>query len=142
LGAAARGEYVSILCKDGVTRKYQMTEYSKLVAHTQTSMAANEGALNMAQVAGIDLVQWSVHDSPCDECLLLQGEVFSISGDSPDFPTLTDEETPPIHPHCGHRLLPVSDEWLREEGQYDTLSEFSNSNSTVNTADEYAELLA
>lgn len=139
--AAANGKYVGIMCRDGVYRQYDLTSYSELVANTATRMAATEGSINATMEAGGDLVQISVHSGACEECLDLQGEVFSLTGATEGWPILTDEERPPIHPNCEHVLVGVDEDFLEARGQTDALQEFSNSDEVVDNIDEYEEML-
>lgn len=59
---------------------------------------------NLAEELDIDLVQVSVHSTDCVECQQFQGKVFSLSGDSNEFPRLLG--TPPFCKKCRHTLLP------------------------------------
>jgi hypothetical protein len=45
---------------------------------------------------GGDLVQLTMVDDPCPECLRVQGKLFSITGHTPGFPKLTKDVIPPI----------------------------------------------
>lgn len=138
LRQTADGQYISILCKDGKVRRYSLRAYSETVARTSTRMAQTEGTLRSAQELNIDLVQISVHANPClTMCAPVQGKVYSISGQSRDFPALTAEVRPPIHPRCRHVLLPAPEAFLRAKGVYDTLRDFSN-DASASVADAYA----
>ena len=67
-----------------------------------------------------DLVQWSEHGTICDICKEFEGNVYSISGTSLNYPML--EEVPPAHPHCEHVLLATSEEGIaleKERGESD-----------------------
>ena len=88
-------------------------------------MASAEATLRTAMDTGMDLVQISVHAGACAMCVPVQGQVYSISGQTPGFPVLTPEVRTPLHPWCGHRMLPVSPEILRAEGTYEALQKFS-----------------
>lgn len=101
-------------------RNFAIDTYAELVARTQLREAQTEATKAMCDEYDCDLVVFSSHNQPCDECAELEGQVFSISGDNPDWPELTDETTPPIHPNCEHSISPTSDiarEVNREYGE-------------------------
>jgi hypothetical protein len=89
-------------------RMYQADKYSELVARTRTREAQTTAALDTVQSFGEDLVQWSHHNhepsSDEDVCGLYEGRIFSISGTSEKYDTLTVK--PPAHPNCTHVLTP------------------------------------
>lgn len=93
-------------------RNYNLKAYAELVARTRMREAQTEATKELCKEFDNDLVQFSKHDSPCEVCAPLEGQVFSISGDDPKYPALTDEETPPIHPCCGHNINPTSENAL------------------------------
>ncbi len=126
LDRVAKGQLIEIRCRDGVTRHYNIDYYAKMVAKSSRSIAAAEATLRTAVNAGMDLVQISVHAGACPMCVPVQGVVYSITGNTPGFPVLTPEARTPIHPWCGHRMLPVSPEILKAEGSLENLSKFSN----------------
>jgi hypothetical protein len=141
LRATAEGRWISIRGRDGVTRRYGLRAYSRLVARTATRMAHSEGVLQTARQFGVDLVQVSVHAGSCPRCLPFQGKVFSVSGANVDFPALTDENRPPIHPNCAHVLLPAPEEVLRQRGLYEGLAEWSRHGKPVESLPAYHDLL-
>ena len=89
-------------------RAYNLNSYLELIARTQLIDVYTQSTLETCKQYGDDLVQFSHHDEPCEICADLEGQIFSISGDSEKFPQLTDDETPPVHPNCEHNLNPVS----------------------------------
>lgn len=93
-------------------RDYDIRSYAELVAQTRMRESQTEATKELCKEFENDLVQFSKHDNPCDDCAKLEGEVFSISGDSSDHPALTDDETPPIHCRCEHNLNPTSENAL------------------------------
>ena len=108
LRQTAAGRHISIVCRDGKTRRYNLRDYSETIARTSTRMAQTEGTLVSAQQLGVTLVQWSVHANPClAVCAPLQGKIFAI-GTHPDFPTLTDASRPPGHPKCVPPGTPIT----------------------------------
>jgi hypothetical protein len=142
LEATARGEYIGITCRDGKFRRYNLKSYSETVAQTATRQAASEGAIASTVAVGGDLVQISVHSGACPECEAIQGNVYSLTGETEGFPILADEDDPPIHPHCEHVLIGVDADFLRERGAYENLQAFSsNPDRTVASVGEYQAVL-
>lgn len=95
-------------------RNYSPRKYAELVARTRTREATTAGAKNACLEYGQDLVKVSTHAHPqIDPCSEHQGKVYSISGNDPDFPQLTDE--PPFHPNCGHVIVPYVKESYTDE---------------------------
>jgi hypothetical protein len=91
----ADGNYIQI-----GNRMYNVRAYSELVARTWMIEASTEAVKQMCSEYGNDLVVFSTHDNPCEECAALEGQIFSISGDDPEYPALTSDVEPPIHPNC------------------------------------------
>lgn len=94
-------------------RNYNLKDYAELVARTRMRESQSEATKELAQQFDNDLVQFSKHDSPCEVCGPLEGQVFSISGSDSEYPELTDDVTPPIHPRCEHNINPTSANALR-----------------------------
>jgi len=104
-----------IIEKDGITslvardgKRLNLDAYSRMVARTEISNAANQGVLNRAAQFGVDIVQVSQHAgvrAGDDACLDNQGKIFSISGNSSEYPKLEASNTPPYHPNCLHVLI-------------------------------------
>lgn len=93
-------------------RNYTLEYYAEMVARTRLRQAQSEATKVMCDEYETDLVEFSTHSQPCEECAELQGQVFSISGNDPDYPPLTDDVTPPIHPNCEHSISPTSREGI------------------------------
>lgn len=142
LQQTAEGQFISILCKDGKVRRYNLRSYSETVARSSSRMAQTEGTLTSCQQLGIDLVQISVHAGACPAvCAPIQGKVYSISGQSPDFPALSTVGRAPYHPKCRHVMLPAPEAFLHRRGIYDTLRDFSVGEEQVADAYAYRDLL-
>lgn len=122
------------------SKTYTPEKYAELVVRTRTREAVTQGAISGATQYGIDLFRVSVHDNPCPICQSFQGKIYSLSGDTPDFPVL--DRRPPFHPHCKHTLTPVVESILRRRNQYDLLSEFSKSDRSVEDGTTYDQLIA
>jgi len=86
--------------------------YAELVARTRMREAQTEATKELCKEFANDLVQFSKHDNPCEECAKYEGEVYSISGDSNEYDQLPEEAEPPVHPNCEHNLNPTSESVL------------------------------
>ena len=91
-------------------RNYGIRDYTEMVARTELAEAQTDYTKAECAEHGADLVIFSSHAEACAECAEWEGQVFSLSGTHPDYPELTDEVTPPIHPNCGHGIDPTSEE--------------------------------
>lgn len=122
-------------------RNYRPDSYSELVARTRTREATRQGTINSCLQYGNDLVQVDVHSDACSYCQQFMGRVYSISGNHPDFPSLT--EAPPYHPNCLCNLLPITEESLKARGYYDEEVRLSNSPMTkIPSFSRFEEILA
>jgi hypothetical protein len=97
---------------DKAGRKVNIEAYSRMVARTEISNAANQGVLNRSVQFGVDIVEVSWHSGvdPSDTpCQVNAGKIFSISGQSENYPKLLSDNIPPYHPNCLHILIPRPD---------------------------------
>lgn len=99
------GDFDVIIIGD---RMYQLSKYLEMVSRTELMDFLTQATIETCKQYGDDLVQFSHHDSPCEICAPLEGEIFSISGESTKYPKLTSDATTPVHPRCEHGLNPVS----------------------------------
>jgi hypothetical protein len=88
-------------------RMYNLRAYAKMVARTSLAEAQTQATLDLCVLYENDLVQVSVHQTVCDICLEYEGNIYSISGNDPNYPKL--EEWAPFHPNCGHGMEPTSE---------------------------------
>ena len=117
-------------------RNYRPDKYAKLVTRTRAREATTQGMINTSLQYGVDLIQISVHHHPQnDPCSKHQGKIYSISGNSKQFPRLT--ERPPFHPQCKHVPVPVVESFLEESGNLERMSKFSSSRLQVSNFKEF-----
>lgn len=105
-------DFISIRGKDGVLRDYKAGKYAEMVARTRLREAASEATVNAAREYDHDLVEIPAKGGSCEDCIEIEGQVYSLTGDTPGYPVLTDEERPPIHPNCRHYLRVTSESSL------------------------------
>ena len=114
-------------------RYYEIKYYAELVARETLHDCYIQATIDECEKWDNDLVQFSRHDDPCPLCAMLEGMVFSISGNDPDFPALDDPVEVEVmtgkelktvqvdpkapHPNCEHNLNPVTRNILRAAGE-------------------------
>ncbi len=116
LGVATRLEGAQMvlddLAKRGITgfidsagRGWSLESYSEMAVRSGTMRASLAGHMDTLLENGIDLVIVSADGSPCELCQPWEGQVLSISGDNPDYPSVADCEGAGWgHPGCRHTL--------------------------------------
>jgi uncharacterized protein YaaR (DUF327 family) len=83
--------------------KWTLKRYSEMLARTHVIKASNEALVNRAGQFGVDIVQVSTHSGACPICTPYEGHLYSLSGDSDNYPTA--DVALPIHPNCRHVWL-------------------------------------
>lgn len=98
-----KGNIITILCRDGKIRNYDVGKYAEMVVRSRIRESETNQTKLTAVDLGTDLVQVSAHNTTCNICAQYEGKIFSIGGVSKDFPKLSEE--PPYHPKCKHLLI-------------------------------------
>lgn len=89
---------------DKAGNEWTVDRYSEMLTRTHILDANNQATVNRLNDFNIDIVEVSDHGAvDCPICGPYEGEIYSLSGDSADYPQIPEE--PPFHPNCGHRLL-------------------------------------
>lgn len=89
-------------------REWSLKHYSEMLARTHVMKSANDGAIARAGHADVDILEVSSHSDPCEPiCVDLEGNIYSISGESDNYPELDLEL--PAHPNCRHTWIPRPD---------------------------------
>lgn len=88
-------------------RQWSLKSYADMLVRTHIIKSANEGSINRYLSYGLDIVQISTHTGSCPICQQYEGKIYSISGESKEYPKL--DITPPYHPRCRHTYLPRPD---------------------------------
>lgn len=107
---------VAMKTTDG--KNLQLDKYVKMATQTTLKIARNKGVIEQCKVRGIDLVKMSEHFPTCSICTPLQGRVYSISGDSKEYPALSIPFSggyEVVHPNCKHSFMPYLPEYLPKE---------------------------
>jgi len=83
-------------------------KYAKLVARTGIRKSQTEATKDLCRQYENDLVEVSDHNTECEICMEIEGNVYSLSGKDPDYPEMPMEFPP--HPQCQHNITPTSRE--------------------------------
>lgn len=94
--------FIALTDKAGHT--WSLDRYGEMLARTNLIKANNEGAINRATDFGIDIVEVTTIGSDDAVCSAQEGQIYSISGKSKNYPPLAGNE-PPFHPNCRHSLM-------------------------------------
>lgn len=107
------------LAKEGITAfsfrrngklvNLPLSSYAETVIRSTTAEVTNQASIRRTQRVGGDLVKMTSHAESCPICWPLQGRVYSISGDDPEYPPLETAfsgDHANIHPNCRHRIKP------------------------------------
>lgn len=89
--------------RDAAGRNWNMRSYAQMVARTSTMEAHLQGTANRLAEQDHDLVKVSSHSGACELCQPWEGEVLSLTGKTPGYPTLAEaKEAGLFHPNCRH----------------------------------------
>ena len=83
-------------------------KYAKMVARTEMRKAQTEATKDLCRQYENDLVEVSDHNTECEICMEIEGNIYSLSGRDQDYPEMPMEFPP--HPNCQHSLHPTSRE--------------------------------
>jgi len=88
-------------------RNYNLISYAENVARTRLRVIQSEATKNLCEEYDNDLIEVSDHGTICEICKPFEGNVYSISGSTPGYDTLSED--PPFHPQCEHSIRPTSE---------------------------------
>jgi hypothetical protein len=92
---------------DGSGKAWNLASYTEMACRTAAHNAARQGVFDGVRSAGRDLVIVSGSPSCCDMCAPWEGEVLSLDGATPGYPTLAEAEGDGLfHPNCAHSADP------------------------------------
>jgi hypothetical protein len=94
---------------DAAGRRWDLLNYSEMLTRTKIREAVSRGTEDRLTANGLDLVQIVGPTLVVDWCGEYRGKVFSISGESDEFPPLasTPNGGTPFHPRCKDNEAPV-----------------------------------
>lgn len=103
--------FANELAKEGITvfhdslgRSWSIARYTEVAMKSITTEAVAVATENSMKTRGLDIVEISHSDDPCETCLPFNGRTYSLSGRSERFPGLNVKF--PIHPMCEHFMFP------------------------------------
>jgi len=99
-------------------RQVPIDVYAQMVARTTTKEAGNTARENQMTENGYDLMKMTEHHPTCEKCAMLQGRVYSISGNDKRFPPLSVAYPGGykiVHPNCRHVTVSWVEELATEE---------------------------
>lgn len=115
--------------REGQIVQEGLSGYADVVLQGTQTMVSNQAVMDTMLANGWDLVKMSEHFGSCPICLPYQGRVFSLSGNSDEFPYLYDtgwsEMYQSFHPNCRHYIEPFFPQSVSPE-ELARLQAFSN----------------
>lgn len=113
--------------KDKGGASWSLDRYSSMLVNTQLAEARNTGLSNKMLQNDNDLVQVSDNGSSHQDCADWEGQVLSLTGNTPGYDTVDDAEGSGLfHPNCQHTLNAVEPDlaeatygWNTDTQQYE-----------------------
>lgn len=100
---------------------WTLDRYSEMLFRTKSVEARNMGLANRVAENGYDLVQVSVNNSDHEECADWEGEILSLTGNTPGYKTVADAtEAGLFHPNCKHALNVIKPDLAAKTKAYNT----------------------
>lgn len=104
---------------DKAGRQWDLASYIEMATRTTTARAALQGHIDRQLELDNDLIKISSISTTCPVCDPWQGKVLSITGKTPDYPTLEQAKAAgAFHPNCKHTIMayfPEIDDYSRRE---------------------------
>ena len=102
---------------DKAGHTWKVDTYVDVVAQSSVMQAYNAGVKAEMQAQGLDLARLSdeIDENTCEACAKWAGQILSITGATPGFPTVDDAEADGVfHCHCVHTLEPLTEDEAAE----------------------------
>lgn len=114
---AALRDPASTTFVDRAGRSWDTDTYLMMNIRTNAMKVFNESIQAQAVEGGDDLVRvTSGGDPDCRLCFPWEGRILSVTGKTKGLPTVDQAEAAGLfHPNCTHHLLPVDEEFARDE---------------------------
>jgi len=109
---------------DSAGKQWALASYAEMACRTAAHNAARQGVFDAVLAQGRDLVIISGSPSCCDMCAPWEGQVLSLDGATPGYPTLAEAEGDGLfHPSCvvgetlvlGPPVVAASSRWYEGE---------------------------
>lgn len=106
--------------RDRAGRNWTFDRYTEMLARTKSVEARNQGMVNRMLASGYDLVQVTNHGSDHPACAKYEGQILSVSGQTPGYPTLEQALGDGLfHPNCKHAMNVIHPELAKLTKAYD-----------------------
>lgn len=106
--------------RDRAGRNWTFDRYTEMLARTKSVEARNQGLVNRMLGSGYDLVQVTNHGSDHPACAKYEGQILSVSGQTPGYPTLEQALGDGLfHPNCKHAMNVIHPELAKLTTAYD-----------------------
>jgi hypothetical protein len=106
--------------KDKAGRDWSLDRYAEMLARTKLAEARNTGLTNKMLENSNDLVQVSSNGSSHPACADWEGQILSITGQTPDYPTVDEAEADGLfHPNCQHTINAIEPDLAERTYGYD-----------------------
>lgn len=101
-------------------REWSFDDYAEMLVRTKAVESRNVGLQDKMLQNGYDLVQVSDHNSDHPACEKWEGEILSISGNTPGYETTADAEADGLmHPNCQHAYNVIQPKLAAKTEAYD-----------------------
>lgn len=101
-------------------REWAFETYANMLVRTKAVEARNTGLANKMLQNGYDLVQVSNHGSTHAECAEWEGQILSVTGNTPGYPTLDEANNSGLfHPNCQHAINTINPDIAELTNMYD-----------------------
>lgn len=105
---------------DAGGKQWQFETYANMLVRTKAVESRNLGLQDKMLQNGYDLVQVSDHNSDHPACAVWEGEILSITGNTPGYATTSDAEDQGLmHPNCQHAYNVIEPELADTTNAYD-----------------------
>ncbi len=105
---------------DTAGRQWSFDRYAEMLVRTKVVEARNTGLANRMLQNGYDLVEVTSTGSSDPICAAWEGQILSVTGNTPGYPTLSDAEADGLfHPNCQHAINAINPELAGLTSAYD-----------------------
>lgn len=105
---------------DAGGKNWTFDNYAQMLVRTKAVEARNAGLQQKMLQNGYDLVQVSNHNSSHAACAEWEGQILSITGNTPGYPTTDEAESDGLmHPNCQHAYNVIEPDLADQTQAYD-----------------------
>lgn len=123
---------------DRAGRDWSFDRYADMLVRTKAVEARNAGLTDKMLQNGYDLVQVSDHGSTHAECAAWEGQILSITGNTPGYPTTDEAEADGLlHPNCEHAYNTIDPDLAALTEAYDNPYNYDDEDSPAASTDSF-----